>query len=70
MNFELGDLVTFIPYSESNIDAHAHDNRYKDRLGVVIEIRENKLHRYRVKWIDSDMNDEQFTYEASELKKL
>lgn len=71
MNFELGDLVTFIPYSESNIDAHAHDNRYKDRLGVIIEIRENKLHRYRVKWIDNDIiNDEQFTYEASELKKL
>jgi len=69
MTLELGDLVTFIPYSESNNDAHAHDNRYKDRLGVIIEIRENKLHRYRVKWIDYT-DDEEFTYEASELKKL
>ena len=66
MNFEIGDLVTFIAYSNSMSD----DNRYRDRLGVIIEIRQNKLYQYRVKWIDSDMNDEQFTYEASELKKL
>lgn len=66
MNFEIGDLVTFIAYSDSMSD----DNRYRDRLGVIIEIRQNKLYQYRVKWIDSDMNDEQFTYEASELKKL
>ena len=62
MNFQLGDLVTFIPYNELE---------HKNRLGVIIEIRENKLYRYRVKWIDNDIiNDEQFTYEASELKKL
>lgn len=66
MTFELGDLVTFIAYSDSMSD----DNKYRDRLGVIIEIRDKKLYRYRVKWIDSDMNDEQFTYEASELKKL
>ena len=63
MNFEIGDLVTFIPYSDDR------DNRYKDRLGVIIEIRDNKLYRYRVKWIDYT-DDEEFTYEASELKKL
>lgn len=61
MNFELGDIVTFIPYNKLE---------HKNRLGVIIEIRENKLYRYRVKWMDSDMNDEQFTYEASELIKL
>ena len=67
MNFELGDLVTFIAYSDSMSD----DNKYRNRLGVIIEIKDKKLYRYRVKWIDNDIiNDEQFTYEASELKKL
>ena len=66
MTYEIGDLVTFIAYSNSMSD----DNRYRDRLGVIIEIRQNKLYQYRVKWIDSDMNDEQFTYEAAELQKL
>ena len=61
MNFEIGDLVTFIPYS--------NDDKYKNRLGVITEIRDNKLYRYRVKWIDYT-DDEEFTYEGSELKKL
>ena len=60
MNFEIGDLVTFIPYS--------NDDKYKNRLGVITEIRDNKLYRYRVKWIDYT-DDEEFTYEGSELKK-
>lgn len=64
MNFEIGDLVTFIVYSDDNIYL-----REKDKLGVIIEIRDNKLYRYRVRWIDYT-DDEEFTYEASELKKL
>lgn len=69
--FEIGDLVQFVVHLKNK-----QKEIIKDSLGIILNINTQKLHNYKIKWIDRAynvvVNNKQnvIWHSAQDLKKL